>query len=268
MARRYFSGRKDAAPAITTQDFAYRFRNILVGFVLEGYFVRLDMDSSYEADYISHKLRRELAIAFGPESHEIIPTKSNLLNMSRDSIFDLIEFLSDYVLDPPDPDSPYLDTAVRAKYGLETWRTSINEYLEQLDPPHNLTADRKIEIAAPSAGLRRLVDDHASPSPDAQEMVDHACRMFLKRDATAPDRRSALEELASVLEPLRKDLEASIGKKDAGRLFDIANNYGIRHNDRKQMELDENYARWFFYTALAAIDLVARLDKSTSSPQK
>ena len=25
------------------------------------------------------------------------------------------------------------------------------------------------------------------------------------------------------------------------------------------MELDENYARWFFYSALSTIDLVARL---------
>ena len=43
-----------------------------------------------------------------------------------------------------------------------------------------------------------------------------------------------------VLELLRGDLEAAIGKKEADRLFDIANNYGIRHHNRKQMELDEN----------------------------
>ena len=104
-----------------------------------------------------------------------------------------------------------------------------------------------------------MVTDHASPSRDAQEKIDHACRLFLNRNATVLDRRSALKDLADVLELLRNDLNASIGKKKADKLFDIANNYGIRHSNREQLELDENYSRWFFYSALSTIDLVARL---------
>ena len=118
--------------------------------------------------------------------------------------------------------------------------------------------NKEIEITSPSAGLRHLVDDHASPSRDAQEKVDHACKLFLKRDAIELDRRSALKDLPT-FEMLWNDLNTSIGKKEMDKLFYIANNYGIRYNNREQLELDGNYARWFFYSALATIDLVASL---------
>lgn len=268
MTRRYFSQRENTAPAGTTQDFAYRFYNIFEGFVLDGYFERLSMGVLYEG-LISNKLMRELAVAFGRESKSMLPTKSNLPNMSRDSIFDLIEFLSDYVSEPLIARiQPGSNPSLRTDNGLEKWRKAVNECLERLDLPYNLTANKEIEIASPSAGLQHLVDDHASPVRNAQEKVDHACRMFLKRNATVHDRRSALKDLADVLELLRDGLKANIGKKEADKLFDIANNYGIRHHNRKQMELDENYMRWFFYSALATIDLVASLDKSAKNPQR
>ena len=261
MARRYFSQRKSGAPAITTQDFVYRFYNIYLNFQEGLYFSRLGAPPGHRRDLVSDKMRRGLAIAFGDKSYDMHPTWDKLEKMSRDSIFDLIEFLSEHVSEPYNADPPP-DPTVRAKRGLEKWRKSVNECLEQLAPPHNLNANREIETASPSVGLRHLVDNHASPSPDAQQKIDHACRLFLKRDATVHDRRSALKELADVLEPLRDDLNNAIGKKMAGKLFDIANNYGIRHNNKEQLELDENYMRWFFYSSLSTIDLVANLGKS------
>ena len=263
MTRRYFSEREGAAPANTTQDFAYRFYNIFEGFVWDNYFERLSMGVFYQG-FISDKLRRELAVAFGREGKSMLPTKTNLPNMSRDSIFDLIEFLSDYVSEPSLARiQPGSTPRLLADNGLEKWRKAVNECLERLDLPYHLTANREIEVASPSAGLQRLVDDHDGPSRDAHDRVDHACRMFLRRNATIHDRRSALKDLADVLELLRGDLEADIGKKEADMPFYIANNYGIRHHNKKQKELDENYMRWFFYSALATIDLVAHLDKSS-----
>ena len=260
MVRKYFSKRKDGASAITTQDFAYRFYHIVEDFVLSGYFYRLGMDYDYSNGYISEKMRRELAIAFGQESSEMIPTEDCLLRMNLNSIFDLIEFLSEHISKP-------LNTYDKI-HVLEKWRKSVNECLEQLDPPYHLTADKEIETLSVSVGLQHLVDDHASPSPDAQERVNHACRLFLKRDATVHDKRSALKDLADVLEPLRVDLTAYIGKKDTDRLFDIANNYGIRHNNNEQKDLDESYMWWYFHSALSTIDLLARLGKSPKNQQK
>lgn len=268
MARKHYSQREGRAPPITVQDFAYGFYNIFEDFVADGYFDRLNLGVLHEGS-VSRKLERRLAVAFSHRDHEMIPTENNLLNMSRESIFDLIEFLSDYVSEPLSARLQRIsDSGVPAEDALEKWRESVNEFLWQLDPPHNLTANKEIEISPPSAGLRRLVDNHVSPSRDAREKIDHACRLFLKRGATVHDRRSALKDLADVLEPMRNDLNTCIGRKDTNKLFDIANNYGIRHNNREQMELDENYARWFFYSVLATIDLVAILGNPNDDRQQ
>ena len=92
--------------------------------------------------FISDKLKSELAVAFGRKSHNMLPTEHNLLKMSRDSIFDLIEFLSEYVSEPL-PRFESVDAAVHeyARRGLEKWRKAVNERLEQLDPPYK--PDRK-----------------------------------------------------------------------------------------------------------------------------
>ena len=95
-----------------------------------------------------------------------------------------------------------------------------------------------------------------------QEKIEHACKLFLKHNATIHDKRDALKNLVDILEPLRNGVVEKLGKKNTSKLFDIANNYGIRHNNKDQMKLDENYMLWFFYTTLAAIDLMSNLRES------
>ena len=243
-------------------DFAYRFHNILECFTADRYFGQLEMDNLH-LGYISDKLRRELSIAFGAKSANMIPTWNNIRSMSRNSLFDLIEFLSEYV-----SESRYagqyghmLSSSTLTKRGRNTWSNSVNEYLALLDPPFHLTPSLEIEASSSSKGLRQLVNNHASPSSDTQEKVDHACRLFLKHDATVHDKRSALVDLIGALEPLRSEMKARIGKRESDKLFDIANNYGIRHQGQIQEELDENYMQWYFYSTLSTIDLMAKLNK-------
>ena len=262
MARKYFSQRGSGTPTITMPDFAYRFYNILEGFTADRYFEQLEMHSLLP-DYMSSKLRRELSIAFGAESTGMVPTYDNIRSMSRSSLFDLIEFLSEYVSESRDA-SQYghtLDSFTLTKRGRNTWSNSVNEYLVLLDPPFHLTPSLEIEASSSSKGLRQLVNNHASPSSDAQEKVDHACRLFLKHDATVHDKRSALVDLIGVLEPLRSEMKARIGKRESDKLFDIANSHGIRHQGQIQKELDENYMQWYFYSTLSTIDLMAKLNK-------
>ena len=234
-------------------DFAYRFYNILEGFVADKYFEQLEMYTLHP-DYTS-KLRRELSIAFGTESANMMPTEDNINGMSRNSLFDLIEFLSKYVAEPLDAGqyNQLLDVSILCENGQNRWRNSVNEYLALLDPPFHLTPSLEIEASSLSEGLRQLVNNHASSSNDTQEKVDHACRLFLKHDATVHDKHSALMDLVGVLEILRGEMKAHIGKRESDKLFDIANNYGIRHQNQIQKELDENeiHAEWYFYSALS-----------------
>ncbi len=262
MARKYFSQRGSGTPTITIPDFAYRFYSILESFIADRYFEKLEMHNLH-LGYISNKLRRKLSIAFGAESTNMIPTCDNIRNMSRSSLFDLIEFLSEYVSKSRDAGryNVMLGHSTPAQRGRRAWSRSVNEYLALLDPPVHLTPSLEIEALSSSEGLRQLVNNHASPSSDTQEKVDHACRLFLKHDATVHDKHSALVDLIGVLEPLRSEMKARIGKRESDKLFDIANSYGIRHRGQTQEELDENYMQWYFYSTLSTIDLMAKLNK-------
>jgi len=54
------------------------------------------------------------------------------------------------------------------------------------------------------------------------------------RNASEHDKRSACIALAGVLEERRALLNQDMMKKDEGALFDIANNFAIRHQKAQQ----------------------------------
>jgi hypothetical protein len=75
--------------------------------------------------------------------------------------------------------------------------------------------------------------------------------------------------LADVLESLRPRLKSVISSRDEGDLFNIANNFGIRHkNDRQKTKYDENlWLSWMFYFYLATLHLaIRRLEKAATVP--
>ena len=268
MTKKYFSQRTGRASNDNSlSNFASKFYIIFCDFAEEGYFkgVRiLHENTSLTYGVSIDGLERELVFAFGAKSSRMLPNRINIMHLDRDSLFDLIEFLSEQVSVPGI--ECYVDKHGRKDYepdmffkdGWEKWRDTLNKHLVQLDPPCRLTTDRNIETLPTSKGLQYLVDNHKSPSANDQGKVRYACELFLKHNATKDDRRSALKNLADVLESMQRDLKKLI-PKEKNDLFNIANNYGIRHHNNREKECDENYQQWIFYSFLAAIDLMTKL---------
>ena len=283
VAREYFSRRTGVSNNNPLDDFAVRFDVIFKKFVKEGYFEQMGI--AYAANSIRIKnndeLRDKLVLEFGAKGYEMIPTSINIASLDHNSLFDLIEFLADRVskhnivrkapstyeriLNPHPIDvisdlHKYEDTRFDSydpEGGKKKWREDLNKYLAHLDPPYQLTTEQNIETLAPD-GLVDLMDSCASPSDDAQLRIKHACELFLKHSATKADKMSALNELAGVLESVQYDLKKHV-KREANELFNIANNYGIRHHRKGQKECDENYLQWIFYSFLSTINLVVNL---------
>ena len=75
------------------------------------------------------------------------------------------------------------------------------------------------------------------------------------------ERRDAVRDLADVLEYLRPQVKAVLQKKDESALFEIANNFSIRHhNAQQQGDYDKAiWYSWMFYFYLATIHAAVRL---------
>ena len=55
-------------------------------------------------------------------------------------------------------------------------------------------------------------------------------------------------------------LKASLLKKDEGMLFQIANEFDVRHRDGKQYsDLGDEFQEWVFWMYLASVELTNRL---------
>ena len=113
--------------------------------------------------------------------------------------------------------------------------------------------------------LGRLVNDTLGEHTSTDDPVAHAVALFRHRDGDRQDRRSAILALAGVLEERRELLKDRLRSKDEQVLFEIANRFGIRHQDTDQyQDYGTEYLEWIFYWYLATVHLTDQLlDDST-----
>ncbi len=155
------------------------------------------------------------------------------------------------------------DEAVRR--GQARMRELIDPALGLLEPALRLGGDGSIVQRTPTA-LEPLIE-HPFPSEiaaeDIADDVRAAIAQFRGRDASSTDRHSACVRLAGVLEALRESeaTKTALFTADENRLFEIANQFALRHRDSKQHgDYDEDiFLEWVFYCQLAAIRLTARV---------
>jgi acyl-CoA synthetase (AMP-forming)/AMP-acid ligase II len=95
--------------------------------------------------------------------------------------------------------------------------------------------------------------------PTDEELTTY-CR---NRRLSLSEKKEAIRELADVFEWRKKTkgLTAVLDKKDESAIFDIANNFGIRHNNPKQKTNYDSgiWYSWMFHFYLATYHAVVRL---------
>lgn len=277
MSRKYYSERLgrnepgDLTPAALATAFQVNERK----FTDEGYFQAAFGYECVDAGYVlgdrGMKRDEHMELRFGERSFD-------LGGQDLDDIFDLIEYYYDHVAEPVQySHHTFADCGIHVgegdyEAGKEAWREEWNKILSRMDPPYRLSQQGEIE-KLPDEGVRQLVDERTEygDTENVDDRVDRACRLFFGRHASIEDQRDALRELADVLEFLRSEIEDELPNREANRLFDIANNFGIRHHNENQ-ETDYNrgaYYPWIFHAYLATIDLLGRLraDAEEASPE-
>ncbi len=197
---------------------------------------------------------------------------------SEDDVFDVIEFLYDHVSKPVDGIYHNYNmcgwhyNTFDKEVGQQEFHLEINNILCDYDEGYELTPDGEILIKGKS-GLD-LLFKASVPTDDPENIlirVNAAISKFRRYRSSLDDRRDAIRDLADVLEYLRPKAKNVLSKKDENDLFNLANNFGIRHhNAQQQTDYDKAiWYSWMFYYYLATIHAVSRLiEKNEESNQK
>lgn len=148
--------------------------------------------------------------------------------------------------------------------GRRLYRWKVNQLLDRSDLGLRLADDGEDAgrlVAVTDDARSDLARSMAARTDEATGgRVRHALALFRGRTATEHDKRSAVVALALVLEERRHILKDNLVKKDEGALFDIANNFAIRHQrDDQKPDYDPIFLDWVFWWYLATIELTDRV---------
>jgi len=187
----------------------------------------------------------------------------------EDTVFDVVEVLHDLVSKPTNgrchdyADCGWHYSDFNRSAAQEEFREQMNAVLRLNDPPYEIDGFGQIVESAPQE-FRTLLNAPVPPGTEhdlVTSKIDAAVARFRTRGATVDDRHHAVRDLADVLEALRSDIKRHMLSSDEGALFDLANNFAIRHNNRRQRgDYDRvTWLRWTFYVYLATIHAVLRV---------
>jgi hypothetical protein len=120
-------------------------------------------------------------------------------------------------------------------------------------------------VLVSDAGTEDIISEAIAGTVRAhKEDVEHAVALFRSRSRDLPTMRSAIVCLAGVLEAERDLLKVELLSKDSGALFDIANNFDLRHRKADQKtDYDPAFLEWLFDWYLSTVNLVRKLQPET-----
>lgn len=143
----------------------------------------------------------------------------------------------------------------------KAWREQVNRVLEFYGDGFSLSEDGEIQHVASPA----FVDLMTAPIPvvagdDNTKRMHDAIRVYRSGRSTRKERQEAIVALANVLEFYRPQVQEHLSKKDEDGLFNIANNYSLRHHNHKQLpDYGDEFLDWIFYMYLSTLSLVLKL---------
>jgi hypothetical protein len=233
----------------------------------DGYFTEAFGFYCVDNDFTAGKvLDPKYDILLKIRKENIWPIEDHCVAYSEDDLFDVIEFLFECVSKPIDGNyhswnqcGMHWETFNQAE-GQKYFRKKINEILDLYVRPFTLSPKGEV-LHKPEKGLEKIFEaDIPTDDENIQARVEVAIIKFQRHGSSLDDRRQAVRDLADVLEYLRPKLKLILSKNDEIDLFNIANNFGIRHcNERQKTDYDTAiWLSWMFYFYLSTIHTLLR----------
>jgi hypothetical protein len=156
--------------------------------------------------------------------------------------------------------------------GRLLYRWKVNQLLERCGIRLRLASEgedvgRLVSVTEDSRDdlLESLI---TGPDGSINDRIRHAVALFRGRAATTEEKRSAVLVLAGVLEERRTLLKDALLRKDEGALFQIANEFAVRHQTESQKaDYDPAFLDWIFWWFAATIELTNRVLDRQGGPR-
>lgn len=270
MSHTYYSQRKGTNPNVTglpLEDVVGLSRRVFDQLQEDGYFSQAFGYECVDAGHVNGKVRDvELEMLLSVRKKGLWPVSEKSLAYSEDDFFDVVEFLYQHVSKPIDGTfhnwnecGMHWETFNKAA-GQAEFRERINVVLEHYKNPFELSPTGEV-LHKPEAGFEPIFAADV-PTKDANivSRVNAAILRYRRHGSTVDDRRQAVRDLADVLEYLRPKVKSLLTSADEKDLFNLANNFGIRHHNNQQKTGYDGslWLSWMFYFYLATIHVLLR----------
>jgi hypothetical protein len=263
--KRYYSQRQGIIKPLVLDNLRAAFKSVYEKFRTEYYFIDFLGDHlSFEQGIIGNSFE---AFCMREINRSIRHPRMALMYKEED-LFDVIELLHEHINYPlviPSNNIFISDeiSLIPEKKAIaqKQFRDEINVFLKQYSSGWELAEEGYIRNTL-EEGFVDLVDNTAVYGEEANidSKIRRAKELYLKHGSSIEDKKAAVREIGDALEFIRTDLRDSIGKNEAD-IFNILNNFGIRHNNAAQKTDYDNevYLPWMFYTFLSTYDAYVKL---------
>lgn len=210
------------------------------------------------------------------KKENLFPIRANLTEYTEDDFFDVIEFLHDHCSKGISGyhhewnSCGYHYNQFDDQEGHKYFRDLLNPILKDYKSGFEISEEGEILVLS-DQGLSNLFDAEI-PTKDQENIstkISAAILKFRRYKSTLDDRKEAIRELADVLEFLKPEIKQVLNKKDESDIFNIANNFGIRHHNLEQkVDYDKSiWYSWIFYFYLATLHAILRISKKKNENQ-
>lgn len=266
----YYSQRTGVNPnakGLPLADVVGLFVRVFLQLRADGYFDEAFGFTCTDAGDVAGKVRDvELEMLLAIRKKNLWPIETAATRYTEDDLFDVIEFLYQNVSKPIDGThhswndcGMHWETFNQAE-GRREYREKVNSVLDHYAKRFEISSLGEV-LHKPEAGFEAIFEaDIPSKDTNVTQRINAAVVRYRRHGSTLDDRRQAVRDLVDALEYLRPKVQTLLTSNDEKDLFNIANNFGIRHhNDKQRTTYDAAlWLSWMFYFYLSTIHVVLR----------